>query len=140
MLARQRNERRAVRRREGGDAGGSPLEFVIGFPLVLLMLMVIIQFAVFHHARHIAEAAAQEGARAARQNSGSSTSAETTARRYLDELGSDFVISAAVTVTHPDTQTVRVRIRGRAPQLVPFLRLRLDQSSQGAIEEFRSEP
>ena len=53
-----------VRRGERGDAA---VEAVLITPVLLFLIMVVIQFGLWYHASHVAEAAAQEGASAARR-------------------------------------------------------------------------
>jgi Flp pilus assembly protein TadG len=44
-----------------GDRGAVSVELVLATPLLLLMLLAIVQFALWSHATHIAQAAASQG-------------------------------------------------------------------------------
>src|SRR4051794_21902947 len=59
-----------LRRRLRGDRGAVTVELVIATPLLLLMLLAIVQFALWSHATHIAQAAASQGLAAARVQNG----------------------------------------------------------------------
>jgi Flp pilus assembly protein TadG len=48
------------------EAGIATVEAVLVFPVLLLVIMVVFQFALWYHASGLATAAAQDGARAAR--------------------------------------------------------------------------
>ncbi|HEY3709387.1 MAG TPA: TadE/TadG family type IV pilus assembly protein, partial [Amycolatopsis sp.] len=64
VLAKQ--ARRALR----GDQGEVTVELVIATPLLLLALLAIIQFAVWSHATHVAQAAASQALATARTQDG----------------------------------------------------------------------
>ena len=61
---------RRVRRALRGDRGSVSAELVIATPLLLLMLLAIVQFALWSHATHIAQAAASQGLAVARSQNG----------------------------------------------------------------------
>ena len=46
-----------------GEAGESMVEFALVLPVLLLVLVGVVQFALVHHAQNVADTAAQEGAR-----------------------------------------------------------------------------
>src|SRR5437588_13114100 len=54
-----------MHRRVRGEEG-STAELVVVFPFVMFILLLVFQFALWYHASHVAQAAAQEGARVAR--------------------------------------------------------------------------
>ena len=90
--------------RDCGDRGSSAVELVLLTPVLLVAVFLIVQFALWYHARGIVLAAAQEGARAARAEQGSAAAGQARAHAYLDALGGDLVTDAAATVTRgPDT-------------------------------------
>ena len=57
-----------VARRPGGDRGSSAVELVILTPVLLALIWLIIQYALYYQGRQVALAAAQIGARVARQD------------------------------------------------------------------------
>ena len=122
--------------RRWGEHGSSSLQTVLVMPLLLLLITLIVQFALWYHAAHIATAAAQDGARAARVEGGTATDGHTRAQQVLDQLGSGVVTGPTITATR-DGNVARVEVHGYAPQLVPGVRLPIDAVSQGPIERFR---
>jgi Flp pilus assembly protein TadG len=120
-----------------GDAGSATLQTVLVMPLLLLLITAIVQFALWYHAAHIAIAAAQEGARAARVEGGSSESGRARAQQVLDQLGTRVLSDATITVTR-DAETARVEVRATAPELIPGVRLPVHAVSAGKTERFRS--
>src|SRR5438094_10038590 len=120
------------------DGGSATLQTVLVMPLLLLLITAIVQFALWYHAAHVAIAAAQDGARAARVEAGTSQAGQARAQQLLDQLGTGVLTDPTITVTL-DAETARVEIRGYAPELVPGLRLPVDAVSSGKTERFRAE-
>ncbi len=126
--------RRASRRDQTGSA---TLQTVLVMPLLLLVITAIVQFALWYHASHIAIAAAQDGARAARVEGGTSQTGRVRAQQVIDQLGTRVLNNTTVTVTR-DAEMARVEVRGLAPELVPGLRLPVHAVSAGKTERFRA--
>ena len=104
-------------------------------PLLLLLITAIVQFAVWYHAAHIAIAAAQDGARAARVQGGTAEAGHARAQQLLAQLGTGVLTNPTVIATRT-ADTARVEVRGWAPELVPGLRLPVDEISAGPTERF----
>src|SRR5262245_4666269 len=130
-------ERWRIRRdREGGDVA---LEMVLLAPIIIFMIFVVIQFALWYHARHVVTVAAQEGARVARAANTSAAAAERAGRdrayAFIDTLGGSIVEDPNVVVNR-GVATVTVRVTGTAIHIVPGLRLQVRGQSAGPIERF----
>jgi len=130
-------------RRLRGEAGATT-EVVIIFPLLLLLIMLGIQFALWFHASHVAAAAAQEGARAARVCDGCSPGQAENAGRaatdqFLDALSPNILQNRQVAVSvDGNRRTARVEVRGDAIQVLWFkLSTPIQESSEGPVERFR---
>ncbi len=80
-----------------GDRGSVSVELVIATPLLLFMLLAIIQFALWSHATHIAQAAASQGLAAARAQDGTAAAGAAGALQMLDQLDSGPLTGASVT-------------------------------------------
>src|SRR5437667_6517659 len=104
-----------------GQTGSATLQTVLVMPLLLLLVTLIVQFALWYHASHIAIAAAQDGARAARVEGGTELDGRGRAQQILDQLGTNVLLESSVTVTR-DAQVARVEVHGYAPELIPGLR------------------
>lgn len=117
------------------DRGAATVELVVATPLLLLMLMAIVQFAVWSHAEHVAQAAASQALAAARVEDGTAATGTVQARRLLDELAGGPLREPEVDVDRTATQ-VTVRIRGVATSVVPFLTLPVHAEAAGPVERF----
>lgn len=118
------------------EDGSSTVEVVIVFPLLILTLMLVFQFAFWYHARHVALAAAEEGARAARVDTGTAAAGAARAERFVRDLGSSVIVNPKVSASR-NLDVARVEVSGQARNVVPGLRLPIRQASQGPIERFR---
>ena len=126
----------AAARAPAGEAGGATVELVLATPALLLLVMLIVQFALWQHAVHVAEAAAQEGARAARLEGGTREAGQRRAEAFLAALGPGVLAHPRVTA-YRDRQTARVEVRGEAVTLVPGVRLPVRAASHAPVERFR---
>lgn len=114
-------------------------ELVVATPLLLLLVLAIVQFALWQHAVHVASAAAQEGARSARLEGGSTTAGQARAESLLGSLGRTTLADPNVTV-RLDGERARVEVSGYASSVLPFLRLPVRAASEGPLETFRPLP
>ncbi|MGH3997972.1 MAG: TadE/TadG family type IV pilus assembly protein [Pseudonocardiaceae bacterium] len=121
------------RRDERGSAGIA--ETVILAPVLLFMLMAIVQFGLYFHARNIAEQSAQEGAAVARRFDGTAAAGRSKTLEFLGSLGSDTLRGRSVQANRtPETATVTVS--GTVISLVPWLDLRVEESATGPVERY----
>ncbi len=116
-----------------GDRGAVSAELVIITPLILVMLLVIVQFALWSHATHIAQAAASQGLAAARAHHGTTAAGAARARQLLDQLARGPLTGARVSVERTAT-TATIRITGTAIAVVPFLTLPVRADVAGPVE------
>ena len=124
------------------EAGESMVEFALVLPVLLLVLVGVVQFALVHHAQNVVTTAAQEGARLAAAEGGDAIDGE---QRTRDVLGSglggnsdDFEVLAT-----DDGETVTVRASGGYPLIFPWLGSRdieLDATASVRKEGFRCGP
>ncbi len=128
------------RRRPGdGQTGAVTAELVVATPLLLLLVLLVVQFALWQHVLHVATAAAEEGERAARLEGGTAAAGATRARDFLAQLGPSLVVAPRVTARR-DQATARVEVRGTAEQLVPWLHLPIHAVAEGPVEVFQPAP
>jgi Flp pilus assembly protein TadG len=124
------------KRASSGEAGVSTLEAVLVFPVLLLLLMLIIQFALWYHASDLATAAAQDGTRAARVEGATASDGATEANQLLDQIGRSILQRRQVLVERTADMT-RVEVRGTCIELVPFLHLPVHAVAESPTERFR---
>lgn len=110
-------------------------EVVIAFPVVLTIVLVIVQLGLAAHARSVAQAAAQEGAAAARRFDGSAQQAKARTEDYLDQLGPTILQDRSVTAER-DTQIATVRVTGTVISVIPGLHLSVEKSASGPVERY----
>ncbi|MEV5356472.1 TadE family protein [Streptomyces sp. NPDC093516] len=143
---RTRRRVRAARRRAaaGGDSGMTAIEFVLLTPVLFFMIFATVQFALYFFADHVAQAAAQAGARKARATADEQPGAWRGEARdvvdsYIRQLGPQLVLSPDVTMLQPEQNTVGVEIEARVPTVFPGLDLTVHARSAGPVERFVQE-
>lgn len=124
-----------VRQALRGDRGAVSAELVIATPLLLLMLLAIVQFALWSHATHIAQAAASQGLAAARAQGGTAAAGSASAQQVLDQLARGPLTGSIVNADRTAT-SASVRISGTAASVVPFLSLPVHAETAGPVERF----
>ncbi|SES39772.1 hypothetical protein SAMN04488000_12666 [Lentzea albida] len=104
-------------------------------PVAFLSFFLIVQFAMWSHATHIAQAAASHGLAAVRAHGGSPANGTASARSVLDGLGSGPLRGADVRCER-GSETAVVQVSGTAKQVVPFLNLSVHAEAAGPVERF----
>ncbi len=124
--------------RARGEQGSAVTETVLLTPVLLFLVMLIIQFGLWFHAQHVAQAAAEEGARAARSEAGSADAGQDRAEAFLDQAGPTVITDRTVTVTRT-ADIVVVEVRGRSVNVVPGFTLTVDATASSPVERFRED-
>jgi Flp pilus assembly protein TadG len=124
------------------DRGASTIELVILAPLLLGMIWLTVQFALWYQGRQVALAAAQLGARVASQDAGTradwASQAERSAQSYYRGLGTRVLggqIGARAQTA--GVGQVRVTVTGTAVSIVPGLTLTIHETAGGPVDCFR---
>lgn len=123
-----------MKHRARDETGSVGLQVVLLFPVLLVAIMAVVQLALVAHADHVAEAAAEEGARAARL-SGDPEAGRARAEAFLERAGRD-IVSDSVVTAHATGDRVLVEVRGRAFGLLPGAPSRVSATSAGPVERF----
>lgn len=129
--------RRPGRARPQGDRGAGSAEIVIAVPLLMLLILLIIQFAIWEHAESIAHATAEEALAAARVQGGTAASGQQRAAQVIAQVGSSVLAGPQVSVTMTAAD-VTVRVTGTAEQVlpVPGLTFPVTATVTGPVERF----
>ena len=129
--------RRAKRSRPGGDRGAGSAEIVIAVPLLMLLILLVIQFAVWEHAESIAQATAEEALAAARVQGGTAASGQQRAAQVISQAGSSVLTGPQVSVTMTAAD-VTVQVTGTAERVLPFpgLSFPVTATVTGPVERF----
>jgi hypothetical protein len=115
-----------------GERGSTTLEIVVIFPAALVLVLLVLQGALYWHARDAALSAAQQGLAAAEVAGPAAGAAR--ASQVATGLG-------GIVAPHADARggnLLRVEVSGSAPGLVPLLSLSVDESASGPSEAFRA--
>ncbi len=125
---------RSRRRREEGT---SAIELVLYMPLLMIVIILTVQFALIYLGNQAVSAAAREAARTTRI-SGDVEAGRERGRSYAGSLGSGLVSGVTVDVDLVDGgNEVRAVVRAQGAQLIPFIRSpRLSETVQGPLEQF----
>jgi Flp pilus assembly protein TadG len=128
-------------RRAGRDRGSSAVELAILAPALILLSMLIIQFALWSDARHAALAAAQEGDRAARQDfflnrQGWQGIAVNNALNYYHALDTSVLSQVTARAAQGAGNTVSVTVSGTLNGIWP---LPINVTVSGPVECFRTQ-
>ena len=118
------------------ERGDESIEVVLVTPVLLLLIMTVIQFGLWYHASHVAEAAAQEGASAARVEAATANDGRERAQQFMASAAPALVDAVSVTATR-DTEIARVEVNGTVHSLVPGLTLHVHGEAQSQVERFR---
>ncbi|MFF4549841.1 TadE family protein [Streptomyces sp. NPDC001435] len=140
-VGRWARSRARAARGEAGESGMTAIEFVLLTPVLFFMIFATVQFALYFFADHVAQAAAQAGARKARATAHDQPGAWRGEARgvvddYIRQLGPQLVLSPDVTMLQPEQNTVGVEISARVPTVFPGLDLTVHAQSSGPVERF----
>ena len=133
----QHTSLRSLARRWRGDRGAGSAEIVIAVPLLMLLILLIVQFAIWAHASSVAQATAEEALAAARVQGGSAAAGQQRAAQVLGQIGSSVLIHPHITVTRTGA-TATVQITGTAEEVlpVPGLSFPVHITVTGPVERF----
>jgi len=118
------------------ERGDETVEAVLITPVLMFLIMVVIQFGLWYHASHVAEAAAQQGASAARVASATANDGRTSALQFMTAAAPALVDDVSVTATR-DANVTRVDVEGTIHSLIPGLTLHVHGEAQSPVERFR---
>lgn len=115
------------------DDGSAAAEMTLITPLLVLVVVGVVQFGVWLHATHTAQAIAAQALQTARVSDGSEASGRAQAEVLLNAAGRGLVLHPSVDVVR-DAQRARVTIHGQAQRVLPFLNLPVNASAAGPVE------
>ena len=124
------------------ESGSGMVELALTLPLLLIVLIGAVQFALVYHARTVAETAAVEGARLAAAE-GSTLTAGAARTHELLEAGLGPTGAAFAVSTETQGDVVIARASGSYPLIIPWvtaLALPIDVSAEVWREGFRDGP
>ena len=117
-----------------GERGSASMQVVILLPLLFSIMFLGLQAALFYHARTVAIAAAQEGARAAGSETGSAEEGIAAAAAFIAAAGGADVIEGASVSGSRSAATATVTVRGTSLSVLPGWSPRVTQSATMPVE------
>ena len=117
------------------ERGAVSAELVIATPLLLLLIMGVIQFALWEHAEHIASAVAQQGVSVGRLQGETAAAGQQEAQSVLDQLGPSVLAGSNITATR-GVEATTVTVTGHAESILGFLSLPVRATASGATETY----
>ncbi len=121
--------------KRGSQRGSVTAELVVATPLLLVLLLLGVQFALWQHAAHVADAVAQQGLQAARVDGGTAGAGAGQAATVLHQLGAGVLTRPRITASRTAT-SARVAVSGYAEPVLPFLQLPVHAVAAGPTEVF----
>jgi hypothetical protein len=112
---------------------------VVATPLLLLLILAVIQFAIYEHASEVAQATASQALAATRVAGGSTTSGRSEAESILGSVGRSVLINPEVSITR-DATAAQVTVTGSAEAVIPLIHLPVTATSSGPLERFVAGP
>jgi Flp pilus assembly protein TadG len=125
-------------RHQHTERGYVTTEVVLLTPVLLFLVMLVVQFGLWLHAQHVAQAAADEGLRDARTASVPLADAEARASAFLDQTASSVIQNRSLSIER-DGDMARVIVIGHAPAVVSGFELGIRAVAAAPVERFRSD-
>lgn len=118
----------------GDEAGSVTVELLILLPALFAVLFLGMQAALYQHARTVAIAAAQEGARAAGAQHGRAADGAAAAAAFVRQAGGEDVILHAQATADRSATTATVTLEGASLSVLPGWSPRIRQSATVPVE------
>jgi len=120
------------------DRGSATVQIVVLMPALFLLMFTGMQAALIYHARTVAIAAAQEGARVAAGQHSSAAAGDLAAEQFIASAGGDDVLRSASVATTRDVETVSVLVTGTTMSVIPGWVPQIVQSVSAPVERVTS--
>ena len=128
-----RHRRTSRRARWRGESGAVAAELVIATPLLLLLILGVIQFALWEHAANLAEAAAQQGLSVARLQGETAQAGTAETQSVLTQLAGG-VLTGPQVITTRTGATTTVVASGHAESVIGIFSLPVRAIAAGPTE------
>lgn len=119
------------------ERGALSIEFLLVMSALMLVFLLMLQYAMQAHAHRVAQAAAEEALAAASAYDGSAASGEAAGNHYLSDLGS---LSRTDVKVRRVGDMAAVTVTGDGQQVLPFVPVRVSVHLEGPIERFVESP
>ena len=131
--------RRWPRLRETRDRGDATVEAVIIVPVIVVLTLLVVQFVLVWHGRHLAQAAAQTAARSAAAYQAQPAVGQAAGDEYLAEVAPNLLPGRSVSVTR-DAAGVTVIVTADVLTVIPFAGFHIQEQATAPLEIFVGTP
>ena len=129
-----RHRARSAPARPPNDRGSATLQIVVLMPALFLLVFTGMQAALIYHARTVAIAAAQEGARTAAAQYSSVAAGDVAAEEFIASAGGEDVLRGVTVTAIRDATTASVVVTGATMSVVPGWTPQIAQSASAPVE------
>ena len=130
----RRHRARVAPARPPNDRGSATVQIVVLMPALFLLMFTGMEAALIYHARTVAIAAAQEGARAAAAQYSSAAAGDAAAEQFIASAGGKDVLRGVTVTATRDATTASVAVVGEAMSVVPGWTPQIVQNASAPVE------
>ena len=125
--------------RDSADRGDATVEAVIIVPVIVVLTLLVVQFVLVWHGRHVAQAAAQTAARSAAAYQAAPAAGQAAGDAYLAEVAPNLLPGRTVTVTRDATGATAV-VQADVLTVLPFGDFSVQEQATAPLEIFVGTP
>lgn len=136
MLRRRPGSRRPSRfhrLRSDRERGSAAAELVLATPLLLLLVLAVVQFALYYHGAQVAQAAASQAVAVARAQGATNASGQAQGQAILDQIAGGTLPQRSIAVTRSATEA-DADVSGTVQSLIPGLHLHVSAHAAAPLE------
>jgi len=127
------------RLRDARDRGDATVEAVIIVPVIVVLTLLVVQFVLVWHGRHVAQAAAQNAARSAAAYQAQPAAGQAAGDDYLAEVAPNLLPGRSVTVTR-DAAGATAIVSADVLTVIPFAAFHIQEQATAPLEIFVGTP
>ena len=127
------------RLRDARDRGDATVEAVIIVPVIVVLTLLVVQFVLVWHGRHVAQAAAQNAARSAAAYQAQPAAGSAAGDDYLAEVAPNLLPGRTVTVTR-DAAAATAIVSADVLTVIPFAAFHIQEQATAPLEIFVGTP
>ena len=123
------------RLRDARDRGDATVEAVIIVPVIVVLTLLVVQFVLVWHGRHLAQAAAQTAARSAATYQAQPAAGQAAGDQYLAEVAPNLLPGRTVIVTR-DAENATAIVTADVLTVIPFASFDVRETATSPRERF----
>ena len=125
--------------RDARDRGDATVEAVIIVPILVVLTLLVVQFVLVWHGRHVAQAAAQTAARSAAAYQAQPAAGQAAGDDYLAQVAPNLLPGRSVTVTR-DAAGAMAIVSADVLTVIPFAAFHIQEQATAPLEIFVGTP